>query len=73
MRKLEVQKQVMYLVAKQKLYQFNAPSNTHTHIPTSILSSEVVLFYFWPMPRGLWDLYLDQGLNLSPSSESIEF
>lgn len=54
MRKLEVQKQVMYLVAKQNLYQLNAPSNTHTHIPTSILSSEVVSFLFlahatWPV------------------------
>lgn len=63
MRKLEVQKQVIYLVAKQNLYQLKAPSNTYTHIPTSILSSEVV-FFFLPMPRGLWDLYLDQGLNL---------
>lgn len=64
MRKLEVRNQVIYIVAKQNLYRLKAPSNTHTHIPTSILSSEVV--FFFPMPCGQWDLYLDQGLNLGP-------
>ena len=54
----------MYLVAKQNLYRLKAPSNTYTHIPISVLSSEVI--FFSPMPRGLRDLYLDQGLNLGP-------
>ena len=69
MRKLEVRNQVIYIVAKQNLYRLKAPSNTHTHIPTSILSSEVV--FFFPMPCGQWDLYLDQRLNLFPAVKAL--